>query len=848
MRRALPIDALLGEAVEVLRQGSRLVLRAAPGSGKTTRVPAALLDAGVAGGKQVLVLEPRRIAAAAAAEFVSRERGQSLGNEVGYRVRFEQRGGSATRLWFLTEGVLSRQLTRDPFLEEAGVIVLDEFHERHLQGDVALAMIAELQETVRSDLKLVIMSATLETDRLAAHLGGCPVLTAEGRSYPVKIEYLGELRQPLHVQICAAVQRVLADPGDILVFLPGANEIRRSAAALASLAQGAGFDVLSLHGDLPLEAQRRVLEPGPRHKVILSTNVAETSLTIEGVTTVIDSGLAREARFDLRHGINSLRVVRISQASAAQRAGRAGRLAPGRCLRLGEEAEYRSRRAHDTPEILRLDLCATLLELRAWGARQPKSMRWLDAPSAAALDRAEQSLQLLGAIDPQTSAITEIGQRMLEMPIHPRLCRLLLEAERRGCGHDGALLAALASEKDILLEQRGLSQASGARWPDGLSDLLLRLELFREAAQRSFDASVCARLGLDARTVRSVDRVRRQLLRHVGGHDAAGDDVALLKCILAGFPDRVVKRQVPRGARGAMVGGRGVLLAESSVVREADLFVAVEVGAGERRGAVETTVRLASAIELSWLSELEAQAMYKDVALEFDGGGERVVERRRTRYADLILSEQSTTNVDAQRAGVVLAEAARADPWHAAQPGVEVGALLDRLRFLRAAMPEIGLPEDPQTLLTEAVVASCAGRKSFAELRRADLLSVMRALLPRPQLAALEREAPAHYGLPTGRAVPIRYASSKPPMVAARIQELFGLRMTPRLAGNRVALVLELLAPNQRPVQITDDLQSFWSHTYPEVRKVLRGRYPKHEWPEDPLSARPTARAKRAQR
>ncbi|HVM98387.1 MAG TPA: ATP-dependent helicase C-terminal domain-containing protein, partial [Candidatus Acidoferrales bacterium] len=558
-----------------------------------------------------------------------------------------------------------------------------------------------------------------------------------------------------------------------------------------------------------------------------------------------DSGLAREARFDVRHGINSLRTVRISQASAAQRAGRAGRLGPGRCIRLGNEAEYRARRAHDTPEILRLDLCSTLLELRAWSARDARIIRWLDAPSPATVARAEQLLELLGAVDTADGSLTALGQRMLAMPVPPRLARLLLEAERRGCGGDGALLAALAAERDILLEQRGLSAGASPRWPDGPSDLLLRMDLFGEATRGGANAAACVRLGLDARAVRSVDKARRQLSRHLEKAGDAGEADTLLKCVLAGFPDRVVRRHTPRGSRGVMVGGRGVLLAESSVVRDAQLFVAVEVGAGERRGGVEATVRLASAIEPSWLKEIEAQAVRQEVVLELDETAGQVVERRRVRFADLILQEKTSVALDRHAAGLVLAEAARKDPLRAAQPSVEVQAFLDRIRFLQQAMPDLGLPADPLALLGDAVVALCSSRRSFAELRRTDLLGAMRGLLTHVQLNALEREAPEQYALPTGRAVKIRYEVGKPPAAAARIQELFGLRATPRLAGGRVALVLQLLAPNQRPVQITDDLQSFWSRTYPEVRKVLRGRYPKHEWPEDPLAARPTARAKR---
>ncbi len=849
--KPLPIDPLLPDIIAELGRASRLVLRAPPGAGKTTRVPAALLDAGCAGDKQVLVLEPRRIAARAAAEFVSAERGGRVGGEVGYRVRFEQRGGEATRLWFVTEGVLGRQLGHDPFLERVGVVVLDEFHERHLPGDVALGVIHELQQHVRPDLKLVVMSATLETERLAAYLGDCPVLTSEGRAYSVRIEYAPTADdRPLSARVATTLRRVLAagdDAGDVLVFLPGAAEIRRVTAAVEPIAAEAGLTLTPLHGDLPLDAQQRALGRTGQRKVVLSTNVAETALTIEGVTTVIDSGLAREARFDAKHGLNALRVVAISRAAADQRAGRAGRTAPGRCLRLWTQAEHAHRRERETPEIVRLDLSSTLLELRAWGLRDLHQFPWLDPPSDAAVQRAEQLLHVLGAVDTR-GAITATGQRMLALSVPPRLARMLIEAAQRGCPNDGALLAALASERDICLEQRALSDSPVSQWPAGPSDLLLRMQLFEEAARRHFDRAICTSLGLDGRAVHAVERARRQLARVVGddhrGSDAA-DTETLLRCTLAGFPDRVVRRRAAGSPRGVMVGGTGVVLTDSSVVRETDLFVAIEVDAAPRRVRAEARVRVASAIRREWLSEMFADAVRTLQAIEFDWERERVVERTQELFQDLVLGEAVQLDVDPQRAGDVLAAAARQNPTRAVRIGEAEKNLAARIGFLQRALPELGLPPEPNALLVDALVSLCAGRSSFAELRGADVLAAVRSRLTVTQLRTLDRDAPAQYRLPSGRLAAVRYADDKPPVLAARIQEVFGLEATPRLAGGRVRLVLELLAPNQRPVQITDDLESFWQHTYPEVRKHLRGRYPKHAWPEDPLAAAATGRAVR---
>jgi len=840
----LPIDPLLPEVVSALRHGSRLVLRAAPGAGKTTRVPAALLDAGLAGDKQILVLEPRRIAARAAAEYVARERGGRVGEEVGYRVRFDSRGGDRTRLWFVTEGILGRQLVADPFLERVGTVVLDEFHERHLQGDVALAVIAELQESVRPDLALLVMSATLETERVSAYLGGCPVLTSEGRSHPVAVEYEpGREREPVQERVARALRRVAAArAGDVLVFLPGAREIARTAEAIAPLAAEHDLEVVPLHGDLGLDEQQRALRRGPRRKVVLSTNVAETSLTIDGVTIVIDSGQARLNRFDARRGINALRLVPISRASADQRAGRAGRLAPGLCVRLWSQAEQAERRDAEIPEVRRLDLAATVLELRAWGLQRIEEFRWLDPPERGALGRAEHLLRRLGAFEAESGALTEVGRRMLTLGAEPRLARMLVEAEQRGQAAAGALIAALASERDICRAARVFGQAS-APHAAGPSDLLLRAELFEQAARRGFSSAACAALDLEPRALRAVERARRHFAAALarGSRAAAGArsasgaaGTAALQIILAGFPDRVARRRAPGSARALMVGNTGVVLDPQSVVRDAELFVAVELDAGERRAHSEARVRLASELRLEWLRRLFPDSLRRTSELVFDPEGERVVERRTLRFDDLVLEEKSSVDVDRAAAGEVLAEAARRDPRRAARVGDEEERLLGRIAFLARWMPELELPAAVETLLGEAVASLCWNRRTFAEVRAQDLGAALLASLSHAQRQALAREAPRELRLPSGRAARIEYGADKPPSAAARIQEVFGLRATPRLAGGRVPLVLELLAPNRRPAQITDDLESFWRNTYPEVRKQLRGRYPKHAWPENP--------------
>ncbi len=791
MSAPLPIEPLLPEIVETLRKDSRLVLRAPPGAGKTTRVPATLLDAGLASGRQIVVLEPRRIAARAAAEFVARERGGAVGAEVGYRVRFEQKGGASTRLWFVTEGVFSRSLARDPYLEEIGVVVLDEFHERHLQGDVALGVVRELQETVRPDLKLVVMSATLDTAKLATFLAGAPVLTSEGRAYPVEIEHAHEpSRARLSARVAAALARELraAREGDVLVFLPGAAAIRETADAIAPLAAEHGLDVAVLHGDLPLEAQRRAIEQGPRRKVVLSTNVAETALTIEGVTTVIDSGLAREARFDPRHGVNRLEEARISRAAAEQRAGRAGRTRPGRCVRLWTGAEHAERKERELPEVLRLDLSAVALELRAWGVRELRGFPWLDPPRDGALESAERLLALLGAID-RAGAVTDAGRRMLDVSAPPRLARMILEAERNGVAEDGALVAALASERDVLLERRALGRGNGAPWAAGRSDLMLRLELFREAERSGFEAHRCRTIGLDVGAVRAVDRARRQLATGLARRRSAvrgGEGEAVLRCVLAGFPDRVARRRQKGSPRAVMVGGAGVVLDSSSVVRDAELFVAVDLEAGARREHAEARVRLASAVERTWLEEMFPQGLNTIREVVFDRAAERVVERVRELYEDLVLDERLSREVDPALASARLAEAARENLAKALAIGRGEEGFLDRVAFLARSMPELGLEADPESLLAAAIDALVVGRRSFAELRKADLASALRSRLTARQLHALDREAPERLRLPSGREARLVYERGKPPVLAARIQDLFGLGATPRIAAGRV--------------------------------------------------------------
>lgn len=859
--RELPIDARLSDLVfQLSRHGSAVVV-APPGSGKTTRVPPAILRAGMLlpDHPRVLLLQPRRVAARAAAARIAAENGWTLGEEVGYQVRFERRESSRTRLLVATEGILTRRLLADPFLEGFGAVVLDEFHERSLHTDLALALLREVRETVREDLKLVVMSATLDAEPVAEYLGGCPMIQVESRPYPIELEYRPGSSAPLHERVAGAVAELLEaaadrDPGDVLVFLPGWSEIRRAAQALEPLAQRYGLLVLPLHGGLPAEEQDRALRPAEERKIVLATNVAETSLTIDGVETVIDSGLVRQARHDLDRGLDRLLLERISRASAAQRAGRAGRTSPGRCVRLWSPREERGMPPFELPEVRRLDLAATCLALHTWGHLDPAKSRWYEAPPPAALEAAERLLAMLGAIEQERGPITPLGRQLLALPVHPRLGRLLIDSARVGLLREGATLAALLSERDLC---RASAHASGSETssPRALacqSDLLVRMDLLSEAEQARFAPSLRTR-GIDPASARQVARARDELIRIGRRLLAAGEtaslpgrdeDDLLLRLVLSAYPDRVARRRGADRSTGVMVGGRGVRLAPESVVHEAELFIALDPHEERRGGALQARVRLASAIQVEWLEQLFPTSIRRERSVSFDEGRQRASALQRTWYRGLLLREDSVPALP-HEASAVLADAlcARAEEFFGNDPGA--ASWLSRVAFLKQAMPEEGWPELGGTALGELLASICSGKQSVDEVRRIPLVPLLRGVLTSRQARLLDQEAPETLTVPSGSRIRLTYPSTGPPVLAVRLQELFGWTDTPRLAAGRVGVLLHLLGPNFRPVQITDDLRSFWSNAYFQVRKDLRARYPRHAWPEDPPSAAPEAKGGR---
>jgi ATP-dependent helicase HrpB len=837
----LPIDDVLPELIAALREDSAAVLIAPTGAGKTTRVPPALLAAGIGEGRRIVMLEPRRIGARDAARRMAEERGWTLGNEVGYQVRFERKAGPGTKILVVTEGILVQMLQSDPFLEDVGVVIFDEIHERSLQTDLSLAMARRVQREVRPDLRLLAMSATLDPGPVAAFLGECPTIESRGRLYPVEVLHIPKPdERPLPAQVASGVGRVLgATPGDVLVFLPGVGEIQRSAEALAGPAAEADLAVLPLYGDLPAERQDQVLRPLDRRKVVLATNVAETSITIDGVTAVVDSGLVRRLRFDPSTGLDRLELGKISRASAEQRAGRAGRQAPGVCLRLWPAWDHASLPERETPEIARVDLAGPALQLLAWGEPDLAAFGWFEAPDPAVVAAASLLLRQLGATSEH--GVTALGRTLTRLPVHPRLGRLLVEGHRLGHPWEAALLAALLSERDPFL--RG-ARREGPRG-SSRSDLLDRLDALDtfERRESSGDDRLnpgAARFVLRARD-QLADLARRELGRPEGG-DGDDREEALLRALLAAYPDRLTRRREPRSPRGVMVGGRGVRLADESAVLEAELFLSIEADAGRAGPQSEALVRVASAVEPGWLPP---ERLRTTVELSFDPERERVAAWKRIRYEDLVLSE-SEVPPDAGEAGEALARAA-AERLDRALPleDPEVDSFLARARCLRGWMPELGLPAFDDDFLRGLLPTLAAGRKSFAELRRAPLLDVLRGALSWEQLQALEREAPERLEVPSGSRIRLDYEPDRPPVLAARIQEMFGLAETPRVAAGRVPVLLHLLAPSGRPQQVTHDLRSFWENTYPQVRKELAGRYPKHAWPQDPWNARPERRPQR---
>lgn len=869
--RNLPIYELERPLVEAMRGLGRVIVQAPTGSGKSTQVPQMLWRHGLLGERgEVVVLQPRRLAARLLARRVAAEAGTRLGEGVGYQIRLESRVSERTRIRFVTEGILLRQMSFDPTLRGVSVIIFDEFHERHLYGDISLARALQIQGAQRPDLRIVVMSATLETGILGKYLAPCEVLVAEGRSFPVRIEYLPRRvdfdETPMWEVAAEECERLAeAMPGDFLVFMPGAHEIGRTVQALQERRGLRGFSILPLHGELPVEQQDRAVEPAEGRKIIVSTNVAETSLTIEGVTAVIDSGLARMARFDPHRGINTLLIEKISAASADQRAGRAGRTAPGICARLWTEREHGLRAPHELPEVKRLDLAEVVLTLKAAGIDDVGGFPWLEKPDPKALARAEILLADLGAVGGEGStagggagpsgqpggkegatekgpslAITEIGRRMLRFPVHPRYARMFLAAEERGCVREVALMAALTQGRSFLL--RGVDRRTEEARETELgeekeSDFFLLMRAWQHAVQVDFALESCRRLGIHAQAARQVGPLFQQFLeiaRQEGldVSESRADSAAVRKCVLAGFSDHLARRLDAGTLRCELVHQRRGVLARESAMQKAPLLVAAEISEiGRGDGEVQTLLSLATAIEETWLAEVFPSDYRETLEVAYDGQAKRVMARRERRFRDLVLEAKASAEevpLDAAAALLakeVLAGRLKLEAWDEA-----VEQWIVRVNRLAEWFPELEvhpITEADRATLVEQV---CHGERGYRGIKDKPVLPVLRGWLTAEQLAVLDDYLPERLVMGNGRRSRVRYAKDGPPVLSARIQELYGIEGRFAVGHGRVPVKIEVLAPNQRPIQVTDDLTAFWREMYPKVKAELARRYPRHEW------------------
>ena len=858
--RDLPIYELESAIVVALRVApARLIVQAPTGSGKSTQLPQMLLRHGFLDGGEVVVLQPRRLATRLLAKRVAEEVGAPLGDVVGYQIRLESRVSEATRIRYVTEGILLRQMSFDPRLRGINVLIFDEFHERHLYGDISLARALQIQQTVRPDLKIVVMSATLEAATLRDYLAPCTVLASQGRSFPVQVEYQAKTvnfdHEPVWEVAARECERIATQTGgDFLVFMPGAYEISRTVQAVQGARGLRGFVVFPLHGELPPDAQDRAVARYDARKIIVSTNVAETSLTIDGVTAVIDSGLARMARYDPNRGINTLLIEKIAAASADQRAGRAGRTAPGICVRLWTEREHAQRPAQELPEVRRLDLSEVVLTLKASGIDDVAGFPWLEKPDPKAIERAEALLADLGALHPvgappldaqgrSKSAplrITEVGRKMLRFPVHPRYARMFLEADARGCVRPIALMAALTQGRNFLL--RGVPKDVEQAREDLLgeeseSDFFLLMRAWRYADKANYSLDACRRLGIHAQAARQVGPLFEQFLEIAAkeGLDVTErriDGAIVRKCVLAGFSDHLAKRLDGGTLRCELVHNRKGVLARESAIQQAPLLVAAEISEVEGRGGeINVLLSLATAIEEPWLKELFPDDFYQAQGVVYDEQAKRVVARRERRFRDLVLEAKAgSDDVPSDEAAAlltkeVLAGRIKIDAWDES-----VEQWIIRVNRLAEWFPELEvnpLTEADRVTLIEQI---CYGETSARGVKEKAVMPTLRDWLTAEQLAVIDDYLPERLVMANGRKSRIAYAKEGPPVLSARIQELYGVNGRLTLGHGRVPVKIEVLAPNHRPIQVTDDLTSFWREMYPKVKAELSRRYPRHEW------------------
>ena len=922
MNNGLPIYEIERDIVERLRADRRLILSAPTGSGKSTQVPQMLFKHGLLGSGQVVILQPRRLAARLLAARVAQEMGVKLGEEVGYQIRFENCTSARTKIRFVTEGVLLRQFIDDPQLRGVSAILFDEFHERHLYGDITLARALDLQERQRPDLKLAVMSATLNVGELERYLsrtdgaeirnpntrnpkdyltaenvenaknaeagppdetlslGGarphpnplpqereqaaavssdsganrstpvsgraefrCSVLASEGRTFPVEVEYLprrmGLNGPPVWELAAEEFSRFVhaGGEGDVLVFMPGGFEISQTIESIRHTSESKGYIILPLHGELQPKDQDAAVARYQQPKVVVATNVAETSITIDGVRLVIDSGLARVARYDANRGINTLMIEKISQANADQRTGRAGRTAPGKCVRLWSRPEHDERAPHEMSEIRRLDLSEVVLTLKAAGVDELRTFRWLEKPDEIALTHAEELLEDLGAI--HHGKITEVGRKMLAFPLHPRYARMLLDAQAYNCVHQACLVAALTQGRDLLIRNPG-REAETARedllGEKSTSDFWVVMRAWSYAVNNQFRIDACRKLGIHAVTAKQVGPLFEQFLRIAKdeGLDTRPNDVkdeALQKCILIGFSDRVARRMDQGTLRCELVHGRRGVLARESRVQQSPLFVVAEIREVEGRDReVNTILSLATAIEADWLRELFPEDIKSEVQVEFDAQQKRVLAAELLRFRDLALAAKRIDPPPADAAARLLADEVLAGRLLLPNWDHAVEQWLARLALLCQQCADLQLPPITDEDKKHIIEQLCHGAVSYKDIKEREVKPIVMSWLSQAQRDVLDKHAPERLTLPNGRTPKVNYEPGKAPFISLRIQELYDVNQTPKIALGRVPVTVHILTPGMKPIQVTQDLASFWREHYPKIKSELARKYPKHLW------------------
>jgi ATP-dependent helicase HrpB len=839
--RQLPVWALRDPLCAAWQRENRLVVIAPTGSGKTTQVCQMLLEDGRAGGKQIIVLQPRRVATRSVAARVAAERGVRLGEEVGYLIRFDDRASPETRILFMTEGVLLRRLQDEPDLASVGAILFDEFHERNLFSDVALGLAKQLQSSRRPDLLLMVMSATLDAEPVAKYLGDCPILRSEGRSFPVEIRHLDAPdRRPAQEIAADEVERILASgkPGDILVFMPGVWEIQQTLNAIRGIRSREPLTLLPLYGELPPEEQDRVFQASASRKVIVATNVAETSVTIDGVRFVVDSGLARINRYDAALGISALRIEPISHASADQRAGRAGRTAPGECRRLWTLINHKDRPKTNTPEIHRTDLASVVLLLRSLGVKDIASFDLPDKMDPAAAQAALDMLERLGALDSMTGGITDIGRRMIRLPVHPRYARMLVEAARRGCVKTVALWAALVSGRDMMVRSREESAKEMLELfqTNDNSDFFTLVRAFSWARQRGFSLDACRRAGIHALTAGSVEDTWEQLLdlcekSGIRGEDARFTDDDLLKCVLAGFVDHLARR-VDKGTLDCVVvGGRSGTLMRESAVQKAGLLVATEIRQVVTRDKKELTLLgLASEVKLEWLRELFPDQLVEKTEHLYDRAQRRVACVRLLRYRDLILDHSHQNCAHPKEAAAALAREFLDDEIELPLWNHELNQWMARVVLVARHFPELELPAFDDSAKLECLSRALSGTLLYKEAKEKPLLPAFRERLSAVQRDFVNDLAPEAVALSNGKRCKLIYADDAPPAVTVKLHEIFGVKEHPRICEGKVPVLVNLAAPDGKRLEATQDLEGFWKTVYPQLKRNVLTKYKGVAW------------------